>query len=184
MSLSGLLTGLVEYIGDVIVNDCGVEAPERALRYHGARGMPQDCCTDKGYLVAGWDSEWGSKSFPRRNSDPRECAIRPAVQITVRYVVCWPIPDLGDGGIRPLDAEWDAKAATLADLADCVTRALIRLSCNKIDADHRELADAVLELVNTDQLTYVETSPIDPAGGCAGVLWRVYAGPRQAEPTS
>lgn len=180
MSSSALMTALLEYVGDVMVNECGLDpGPERVLRYHGARGMPQDCCSEDGYLVASWAREWGSANFPNQARGENGCSALPALQYELRYVVCWPVPPVSTSGVQPIDDRWDEKAAELADVADCVSRALIRLACSTVADD--PLRDAVLEQVRCNQFTFVEAVPIDPGGSCAGVLWRVYAGLRSAE---
>jgi hypothetical protein len=174
VSLGMLMTGIVEYVGDVIVNDCGRPVPDRMLRYHGT--IPSDCCPANGLLAVNWGDGRASESFGSssgtQQNDP--CAARPVYQIQLRYKTCWPVPDADQSGVVLIDPEWDETAAMLADVADCVTRALIALTCGAVsDAFTR----AVRDQTAGRWLRYAATTPILPLGGCAGVLWTLTAAP-------
>jgi len=171
------MTALAEYVGDVLVNDCGQPVPDRVLRYHGT--LPDDCCTEPGVLAVSWSEGRAATEFPTSaasmKNDP--CASIPIYTITIRYRVCWPVPDVDESGVQLLDAEWDATAAMLADVADCVARGLLLLKCGAPTAPVDPLVAAVLDQVARGWLRFVDVSPSVPAGGCAGVLWRLYAAP-------
>lgn len=179
MSLSSLMTAMVELVGDVLVNECGVEAPDRVLRYHGV--LPDDCCSEKGTLGISWESDYPSSSFPNQNpTDP--CVGGPVALLAIRWKTCWPVPDVSPAGVRLIDDQWDAKAAVIADVADCVTRAIIRLGCDPDLEDPFVLA--VLEHTGRKQVRLIAATPVPALGGCAGVLWRLYARVRTAEVVS
>lgn len=164
MSLSLLLTALNEYVGDVIVNDCGRPPPSRQFSYHGR--LPHDCCTADGFLVTNWESG-------RIDGGDQPCAGLPSYVVNVRYVVCWNEPEVGSGGVAVTDAQdagWNDDALMLADVADCVARSLIALTC-----DTDPLATAVVALSRKQALRYTGVSPIVPLGGCAGVQWQLSA---------
>jgi hypothetical protein len=180
MSLSGVLTALAEYVGDAIVNDCGRPVPDRVIRYHGT--LPNDCCTDNGFLAVNWQTGFASVTFPAAatgTADP--CRGLPVVEVRLRYVVCWDAPEVTQQGVTvnaEQDARWDADAAMLAEVADGVTRALLRLTC-EISLD--PLFVAVMDEVGPKHwLRFVAADPIVPLGGCAGVQWRLYCGVRSA----
>jgi hypothetical protein len=164
VSLSLLLTALNEYVGDVIANDCGRPPPSRQLSYHGR--LPHDCCTDAGFLVTNWES-----GKPDPAAQP--CAGLPSYVINVRYVVCWSMPEVGTSGVEITDAQdttWNNDALMLADVADCVARALIGLTCTD-----DPFASMVIALSRKQGLRYTGVSPIVPLGGCAGVQWQLDA---------
>lgn len=187
MSLSALMGALVEYVGDALVNDCGVEAPDRILLYHSGN-VPADCCTDAGTLVVSWSTGFASQDFPAAISGARAdpCAARPVYTITIHYRRCWPVPNVDSEGVEvsPVqDAVYNAAAALFADVSECVTRALLRLNCRSgnvvVDAEVVDLQRAILDQVSgAGWLRFVDTSPTVPSGGCAGVLWRLHAAPR------
>jgi len=176
MSLSMLMTTLAEYVGDVLVNDCGAPAPDRVLRYHGA--IPADCCTENGTLAVSWNDGFGSQDFPNNgaNAKAAPCSAIPLYSLSIRYRVCWPVPEANANGVELIDPQWDGVAAQLADVADCVSRALLSLACTTpapLDSFQR----AVLANVSRGWLRFVDVAPILPLGGCAGVLWRMSAAP-------
>jgi hypothetical protein len=167
MSLSGLLTAVNEYVGDVIVNDCGRPTPSRQLSYHGR--LPHDCCTADGFLVTSWES-----GRPGNGDSP--CGGPPVYTLTLRYVVCWSVPDADEGGVDISDAQdatWNNDALMLADVADCVGRSLTDLTCSSAPVD--PMIAAILRLAPQRSLHYVGASPIVPLGGCAGVQWQLTA---------
>lgn len=178
MSLANTMTALVEYVGDRLVNECGRPIPSRVLRYHGT--LPADCCTDEGDLSVSWADGIASDVFPTgRNASAVPCAQRTIYTLTVRYRVCTPIPPVDSAGVEvsdPLDARYDLFAAMLADTADCIADALIQLSCPVVDPDQYE--GAVTDAVQS--ILFRDATPILPAGGCAGLLWRVYVSPKPA----
>jgi hypothetical protein len=164
VSLSLLLTALNEFVGDILVNDCGRPAPTRQLSYHGR--LPHDCCTDDGFLVTSWESG-------RSEGGGEPCAGLPAYTVNVRYVVCWDLPEVGTSGVEITDAQdtkWNNDALMLADVADCVARSLIGLTC-----DDDPLASVLVALSRKQGLRYTGVSPIVPLGGCAGVQWQLNA---------
>lgn len=177
MSLSELETALAEYVGDVLVNDCHRPEPDRILRYHGARGLPDDCCSKNGTLSISWERGYPSLTFPASaGTNASSCTGFRVYVLKVRYVVCWPGLDVNaiDGQPRLPDDEWDGEAAMLADVADCVAAALMRLSCDPDVAD--PFVVAVLEQVGArSMIRFAEVTPTGPLGLCAGVLWTVYA---------
>ena len=176
MSLSELETAIANYVGDVLVNECGVAEPERILRYHGT--LPHDCCTDDGFLVVSWERGYTTTSFPSASSGGKSpCPGRQVYTINVRYVVCWPAPEADSNGVQIIDNTWDGKASILADVADCIARALSRLECNPNRDD--PFVEAVIAQTGT-MVRYIETVPITPLGACAGVQWKLYASPRSA----
>lgn len=173
MSLSGVLTALIEYVGQVLVDDCGRPTP-RVLRYHGV--MPHDCCTDDGFLVGSWERLYPSTSFPNQTATGAvPCPGIPVAVLNLRYVVCWPVPPVSENGVTLIDDAWDAQAAMLADVADCVTRGLMRALCAPPPVTD-PLATALMLAVGRDRLRLIEATPIPAQGGCAGVQWRLYSG--------
>lgn len=175
MSLSTLLTAVNEYVGDVLVNDCGRPEPDRQLSYHGR--LPHDCCTTNGFLVTSWESG-------RSSGDP--CGGPPVYIVTIRYVVCWDVPEVGTTGVQITDAQdstWNNDALMLADVADCVGRSLLDLTCAPappLDV----LAAAVQSEAPYRTLRLVGVSPIVPLGGCAGVQWQLEAAVSRGPVTS
>lgn len=174
MSLSALLNAVVEYAGDVLVNDCGRPEPDRMLRYHG--NLPHDCCSDAGFLAIHWTDG-------RLNDPKNPCAGRPAVTLILRYVICWPEPDLVEG--LPVitdayDTQVNTKAGMLADVEDCMARALVRLGCERPapnDPNVDAYVAAVWRNVAGTSLAFSSASPILPSGKCAGVEWRLSVAP-------
>lgn len=181
MSLSTLMTALIEYVGDVIVNDCGRPIPDRLLSYQGV--IPDDCCSESGLLAASWADGRPVVKFPAQlaSSEPDVCAAAPVYTISIRYRVCWPVPELNDDGIEvnPVqDAKYNEVASMLADVADCVARELISLSCVAGGSTPDPFAQAVLDNVSPRKwLRYVDAQAERALGGCTGVTWRVYAAP-------
>lgn len=157
-----LETALAEFVGDVLVNDCGRPVPDRVLRYHGT--LPNDCCTDNGVLAVSWNTI---------TPQGTECSAFPQAEVRLRYVVCWPVAEVDERGVTVDDATWDQRAAMLADVADCVTRGLLGLSCS----DDDPLAQAVAA-ATVGRIRFLAAEPITPQGGCAGVQWRLTAGVR------
>ena len=95
--------------------------------------------------------------------------------------MCWPVPETTDNGVVILDSSWDSRASILADHADCVARALMRLSC---DPDRQDpFVEAIISQTGS-MVRYIETTPLVPQGGCAGVQWKLYASPRSGRSAS
>lgn len=179
MSLSGMLTALVEYTADVIVNDCGRPVPTKVMRYHGT--MPDACCTDDGVLSISWSNGYPSKDFPSRATDP--CTGPPVYSIEVRYVTCWAGIDPSPEGVILPDDRWDTDAAILADLADCVNRGYLRLSCGNPDMDDPFIA-AVFAQTLRNHVRWYDTTIVRPSGLCAGITWKLYAAIARGEAAS
>lgn len=181
MSLSTLETAVVEYVSDVLQVECGRPAPDRILRYH--TDLPDDCCSDDGTLAVSWAEEHPSSTFPNSSAAAQQpCPGIPVVTLRVQYVVCWPAPQADASGVQLRDADWDETSAMLADVADNVSRALMRLSC---DPDRNDpLVAAVLTEVPRNWVRFVDVTPRRPQGGCAGIIWRLYAGIRSGAEAS
>jgi len=170
MSLSDLESAIIEFIGDVLVNDCARPEPTKVMRYHGT--MPDACCTDDGVLSISWEQGFPSKIFPQRSTD--KCVGAPVYTFNIRYVTCWAgLTDVSPEAVVMPDDQWDADAAMLADVADCVARQLLKLACDPISPD--PFTAAILEQVMANQFQWIDTTPVRPGGLCAGVTWRVYA---------
>lgn len=182
MSFSGLLTALTEYVGDVLVNDCGRPAPAKVTRYFGTQGLPQDCCDARGVLSTSWDEGWASEKFPQKTVlSGSGCTGMPVYTVAIRYDVCWTPPSKVGGGLYlPMDT-WDTDAAMLADTADCVARALIRLACGGAEG---AFADAVRAAARGNAVAYVNVVPNAHPGSCARLTWHLYCGPLEETPIS
>jgi hypothetical protein len=155
MSLPTAMTALLDAVGDEIGEYLGewypeAPLPERALRYHGSRPMPQDCCTEAGYLVVQWTNmSRGAGTFPK-------------VKITIQYVTCWPGPETGT---EVRDDDWDASSARYAGVAEAVSRLLLCIE---------EGRDVPVELTRTGGCAgfkFTGCNPVNPAADCAGVEW-------------
>jgi hypothetical protein len=112
----------------------------------------------------------------RTEGGDQPCAGIPFYTITLRYVVCWTEPEVGVGGVAVTDeqdATWNNDALMLADVADCVGRSLIAITC-----DNDPLAAAIVAQTRATTLRYAGASPIVPLGGCAGVQWQLNAAVR------
>lgn len=177
MSFASLLTALTEYVGDVLVNDCGLPVPDRVLRYHGT--LPDDCCSEAGTLSASWALGVATVDFPAsaasQKADP--CTQIPLYTVSMRYKTCWPVPEVNENGVELIDEQWDAKASMLADTADCVARSLIHLGCRQPGMVADPLTVAVQAQLARGWLRYIDVTPSVPLGGCAGLVWRMYASP-------
>lgn len=173
MSLSAVETALVDYVGDVIVNECGRPVPEHVLRYHGE--LPHYCCTEDGVLAIDWTLETFVSTFPTTpQRDP--CAGLPVATLSIKYFVCWPAITFVDGHVVMDTDTWDSEAAMLADVADCVARALMRLRCDPTNTD--PFVQAVLA-ESGRQVQFIDAAPMPVRGLCAGVRWRMYAAVRE-----
>lgn len=176
MSFSGLLTAVAEYVGATLVDDCGRPAPTRVLRYHGG-ALPQDCCTADGILSVGWVSEFPTATWPagwRGGFEPPPGPF--TADLWVRYDTCWLVPAANAKGPVLTDAvfaEWDATTAMLAEVADCVGRALHRLTCKTPETEEQR---EILESTGCNRFAYISVVPTGPRGGCAGLEWHAYAG--------
>lgn len=166
MSLPGVMTVLIEAVADSIEEYIDAYFPERAkpervLRYHGDRQMPQDCCTEAGYVVGNW------RAVGHTTSKQQASGALPAVSgflgtaVDVRYVTCW--PDSPDG-VETRDDDWDETTAFLAGLAEHVARALV---CFESKGQPHEL----LAAAGCRGYAFVSAAPINPLDVCAGVMW-------------
>lgn len=174
MSLDAALTAYAELIGDTLVNGCGAPEPSRVLRYHG-HGVPDDIScdgTDTGILSVWWDT-----MLPGSTRDP--CQGVPSVYLHARWVICWKLAQADSGGITLEDATWDTDAALLAAAAECVARALLRLSCGippvPVDGEDEAVAKAraLVTLAQNRKVEFVSAAPVGVSGGIAGVEWTV-----------
>lgn len=174
---------MLDYVADVIVNDCTRPNPAYIFRYHG-RKLPEVSMTipPDGILSIAWDQEYSSNQFPAT------AALRPDVIVTipvsvlvVRYVVCWAQPKAkGDGNLNFTEAlrdTWDADSAMLADVADVVMRALTRLNCDDGIKDDEQSTGSLID-AGCHKFRFKEANPIGPEGGQAGVEWRSYVNVR------
>lgn len=169
------MTAVAEYVGDTLVNVCDRPAPDRVLRYFGTTGLPQDVqCSPDGVLSVAWDRGWGTKNFPAEDSQRGAiCPGFPTYLLAIRYDVCWKAPTITKAGVVILeDAQWDADAAMLADVADCVARALLRLGCPPAATP---FAEAVLAECRLNSWAYRDVVP-SLGGGAARLTWRAFAG--------
>lgn len=177
MALADLLTNVVEYVGEAIVTDCGRPTPTKVLRYHGTQpGLPQDCCTDDGVLSIGWAMEYPTDNWPNPSRGDSSCPGPLTATLAIHYDVCWSIPDADASGIEitdALDAKWDADAAMLADVAECVGRALVRLACGTATGT---LAAAIFGETGCKRFQFQNVTADGPGGGCARLTWRCWAG--------
>lgn len=174
MSLATLMTALVEYAADVIQNDCDRPAPDRVLRYH--NDLPHFCCTDNGVVSISWANLYGSQSFPANNQgDP--CGAMLVTTIALKYLWCYPVVDRRSWATDENFALFDERAAVLADVAECVTRGLLTLSCDPDLGD--PYVAAVVAAAGQKRVRLIEAAPLAVLGGCTGVRWRLYAGVRE-----
>lgn len=174
MTLAAFETSLIEYVGDRLVNECGRPVPDKILRYHGV--FPADCCTANGALWITWDKAYPSTEFPLPNSSRAQAPLPASVltfPLTLGYRVCWKGIKTAAGVLIPMEPEWDADAAVLADVGECISRALMHLVCGKIDG---EFAQAVLDQVPCNKLRFIDATPVTPSGLCAGIAWHLFVG--------
>lgn len=177
MTLSAVLTAAVEFVS-AEWQEAGRPAPDRALRYFGTDGMPQDCCTENGVLSITWERGFSSDSFPAESSNAKHpCPGLPVYVLAVRFDTCWAKPEVGPQGViisDDIDTAWDTKAAQLSDAADHVYRAFLRLACGDAEGDH---VDALLATVRSKSISPREVVAKINAD-CARITWRINAGPR------
>lgn len=172
MALADALTAFGEYIGDVLVNECGREVPDRVLRYQG-HAVPDDVeCAPNGTLSVWWEP-------PMRAKTP--CSGPLLVTLGARWVVCWKMPNYTANTVELFDTEWDATAAVIADTAECVARALMRLPC--ADTPGSAKAAALLSHVVATNLSVAQVRPVGPLGGVAGAVWMIDLALRAAPST-
>lgn len=159
--LASALTAFAELVGDTLVNDCGQPTPTRVLRYHGGP-VSEDIGCDNGILSAWWEPMTPQESR-------RPCPGGLTVVLAARWVTCWKSPTVTPQGVTLFDATWDARAAVLADAAECVARVLARLDCT--DVAEGSYAAAVLAAMRNPRLVDVDAG--GPGGGVANVQWRI-----------
>lgn len=170
MSLSGLETAVLDYVADAIEAARGIPL-DRTLRYHG-RALPEDCCTENGTLSISTVNEYHSPRWPvfvGLGSGPHGAG-PPAVELHLRFVTCWPVPEVEGSEVAIDDDEWDTRAAALAEVADAGSRALLRVSC----ASAGPAADIRAE-TGCVKFRWLDCTPTGPGGGCAGWQWRCVA---------
>lgn len=184
MSASGLMTAVLEYTADRLVNDAGADAPDRILSYHGTV-LPADCCTEAGTLACMWaDGRAGDKmptSSATAQVDP--CAKLHQVTLDVRWLRCTPKVEVSPQGVTvnaSFDTLWNDYALTMVDVADTVARQFTELQClatkphrpDDPELDEYELA-VLANLARIGSFRLLDWSPIVPSGLCAGVHWRL-----------
>lgn len=169
--LSEAMTALAEFVADRIINRCGMPLPQgfRILRYHGGP-PPEDLDCGGGYLAVWWE---GPAFAPTDQAGPRaQCPGPLTVVLGVKYVQCWQPADVDEDGITLHDTTWDADAAVLADLAQCITNHLLVFSCDDMDGlfsdeAYQEVARTLL------RLRFLGVTPAAPQGAAASITWRV-----------
>ncbi len=164
--LAEVLTAYAEFVGDRLVNTCGLDEPGRVLRYHG-HAPPEDVDCTGSYLAVWWE---GPALVPRDGRQP--CPGPLPVTLAAKYVQCWRIADVTQDGITLFDDGWDGDAATLADAAECVAAALVGLTCaDSVPDDADEFLAALLGAVH--QPRFLGVTPSGANGGAAGLVWRL-----------
>lgn len=174
MTLAAALTAYAELVGDVLVND--LEQPEpRVLRYHGHAPPAEVQCGDG--ILSVW---WAPSLTPKVSSG--DCQGFPVATLHARYVICWKLAEANNDGITLFDASWDRDAALLAEIAEAVTRVLLRLNCPAGEVTDEE--KALRALATSGRVTFVQCVPVGALSDTAGVEWVVELGLRAAERTS
>ncbi len=169
MAVAGFLTAVAEFVGDRLVNACGQPAPGRVVRYFG-HAIPDDYgCDDAGLLSVWW-------SGPLTQSGATPCSGPPHVEVVARWTKCWKLPEPNGTGQTLYYAEWDADAAVLVDVAECVAREFIALFCAKrpptVEDDPFGYA-VVSYQMGSNSGKFTSANPVGPLGGIAGVEWRI-----------
>jgi len=171
MTLAAALTAYAELLADVLVNDCDASMPTRILRYHGGH-VPEDIGCSDGLLSVWWEDPLEPLTLGRE-----PCPGFPQVVLAARWAVCWKLADVDADGVTLFDDTWDLDAAVLADAAECVARALMRLACVVDPTDVKALALLALTMGRPPVL-FISATPSPPSGGVATVEWRVRVGLR------
>lgn len=162
--LADLLTAWAEFLGDRLVNVCGQDAPDRVLRYHG--GPPPDDAGCDNVLSVWWDPPLTLTGTSRE----QPCGGPLTATIGARWTRCWKIPEASKSGLIRDDVRWDADAAILADVAECVASEIVGLQCAPKTGNADPFVQAVLDRIAS--LSFAGANPYGPGGGSAGVLWR------------
>jgi len=140
---------------------CGRPVPDatKRIRYHGDIAV-QSCC-DHGLLTCHWNPVTIDRTgIPAGVTKPPG---RPSADVCLRLYRCF--PTLNDDGTFD-DAKADSAAAGLALDLDCITTALLTAICAGTLAEH---------LAGCAGLELLGATPRKPAGGCAGIEWKVRA---------
>lgn len=155
MSLPDFQGALLQLAVDAL-DDCGLTAPDEAIRHHGPLPAIPGCCTEAGVLEVHWDD----------TPAPGGCN-PPEWSLAMRWVTCWP------EGIDPINyTARDTVSRRIGEVTECVLSALSREVCQWPQSDLFQYAARV---------TLGRTTPIPPSGKCAGVVWRVTALIRRPE---
>lgn len=164
MTLAAALTAWAEFLGDTLVNDCGQPVPSRVLRYHGGP-PPEDYGCGNGYLAVWWQAGLGPKERTQQCTGPL------TVTLGAKWMVCWKIAKADSKGVTLFDDQWDTDTARLADAAECVARALTRLTCPPPPSTPAALA--LFATMRQTSLRLVNVDPGRPSGGAASVTWQM-----------
>jgi len=169
MGVSALTTAIVEYVADQLNANRDREL-DRVLRYHGAQGLPEDCVSENGTLSINVVNEYLTDAFPvQAGARSGVGASRPAIEVHVRFFMCWPQTKIDGKLVEVDDDEWDARSADLQEVADIGTRALLRVMEPKGDVA------AILAETGCRKFRFVDCRPTGPRGFAAGWVWRCYA---------
>jgi hypothetical protein len=164
--LGATLTAYAELVGDLLVNECGQQVPARVLRYYG-HAVPDDANCDG---ETGWLSVWWDGPMTAPGAAPCPGPLR--VTLAARYMRCWKLPKVTQRSITLEDTHWDVLAAEMADVAECVARGLLRLSCPPLPAGPEgEKMRALVAHFARPFTGFVQAVPAEPSGGVFGVRW-------------
>lgn len=138
------------------IEDCGLDAPARVVRYHGQ--LPNLPCCDAGdKLSISWESA----------PAPQPCGGPQSWLLLIRWVTCWPVPEPSPN--TALNIDWTAveEASTrIADYSECIQAVLNAEVCQ-----YGPMRPEWFNAMGKPTLDRVE--PIPPNGGCAGARWRI-----------
>lgn len=135
---------------------------------------PADCCPAMGApadVYVWWERVFAvSDKAPPAGAPFHGCGLPPAVDVMIRSMTCWPTP------APPIDyGSFAAASRYLADVADAGYRSLEALICSTSGPQR-----SVLWGVKGWWLH--QATPVRPAGGCAGVEFKVTVQPNGAWP--
>lgn len=168
MGLAAIEAKLLEYVGLVMVEQCGRPEPAHVLRYQGT--LADQCCPEEGVLSAHWEGD--KPKDPRGQQKDQSCLL--VAPIALRYVTCWHLPNDPRAITDAEYVRWDTDAAALADLAHCVSLALCRLGCSPV---RDPLFADVLGDTGCQEVKFTGAEPAGAgatlSAGCAGVVWKV-----------
>lgn len=138
---------------------CDRPVPARRVRYHGEIAV--GCCDGTGFLTVHWNPVTADKTgIPPGMGKP---VGKRTADVLLRLYRCWPM--LRDDGTFP-DDEADDAAEGLAQDLDCLWSALVVAICD---------GSLAANLNGCDALDLIDASPRRPAGGCAGIEFRLRA---------